>query len=260
MTTLPLGSPPISPLLMTRPIQEKGNVDEIIADILPLSPGPTSNLDTTLPSTAEAGALPAKATSKAKPRRSRAKTDKGKMAAAQASASNSASTSKSTIPTRIRNLAVPLPSTSSFYNPGMGELNNDEDLSSVLPRLFGRHTFWEVSDDDEPALDLIRDVRARDRRPPPPGIAEEEYDSLDEMIPPIGVVRVVGETEHPENPEIVVPVMSRSRYQARFMMAKAKVMLLAEENEMRRKELEVTMNEEIELDQQLLKRNRHVTK
>jgi hypothetical protein len=43
-------------------------------------------------------------------------------------------------------------------------------------------------------------------------------------------------------------------------MAKAKVMLLAEENEMRRKELETTMNEEIELDKQLSKRLRMSTK
>jgi len=136
----------------------------------------------------------------------------------------------------------------------MGELNNDEDLSSVLPRLFGRQTFWNDSDDDEPALDLIRDVRSRGRQIPQE--AEDEYDSLDEMIPPIGPVRVIGETSHPDDPEVVVPVTSRSRYQARFMMAKAKVMLLAEENEMRRKELESTMNEEVELDKQLSKRDR----
>jgi hypothetical protein len=259
MTTLPLESPQTSPLLVTKPAPkpEKGDVnvdvDEAIADILPLSP--------TLPTPPVPA--PTKAPSKAKPRRSRAKTERGKMAAAQAQASgsnpNSTSTTKG-VHTRIRNFALPLPSTSSFYNPGMGELNNDEDLSSVLPRLFGRHTFWEGSDDDEPALDLIRDIRTRDRRPPPAGVTEEEYDSLDEMIPPIGPVRVIGETEHPDGSEVVVPVMSRSRCQARFMMAKAKVMLLAEENEMRRKELESTMKEEIELDILLSKRNRHTTK
>lgn len=183
------------------------------------------------------------------------------MAAAQASAQASGSNTSTQAPnTRIRNYALPLPSTSAFYNPGMGELNNDEDLSSVLPRLFGRHTFWEGSDDDEPALDLIRGIRTRDRRPPPSGVAEEEYDSLDEMIPPIGPVRVIGETEHPDGSEVVVPVMSRSRHQARFMMAKAKVMLLAEENDMRRKELEATLSEEIELDKHLAKRNRNSTK
>jgi hypothetical protein len=256
MTTLPLESPQTSPLLVTKPAPkpEKGDVnvdvDEAIADILPLSP--------TLPTPPVPA--PTKAPSKAKPRRSRAKTERGKMAAAQAQASGSSNSIPKGQQTRIRNFALPLPSTSSFYNPGMGELNNDEDLSSVLPRLFGRHTFWEGSDDDEPALDLIRDIRTRDRRPPPAGVTEEEYDSLDEMIPPIGPVRVIGETEHPDGSEMAVPVMSRSRCQARFMMAKAKVMLLAEENEMRRKELEATMNEEIELDKQLSKRNRHTTK
>jgi hypothetical protein len=106
----------------------------------------------------------------------------------------------------------------------------------------------------------VRDVRARERQGPPYGVEEEEYDSLDEMIPPVSNVRVVGETGHPDGSDTVVPVMSRSKYHARFMMAKAKVMLLAEENEMRRKELESTMREEIELDYQLSTRNRHSTK
>jgi len=252
--------------LVTKPkAQDQGGIDEAIADILPFSPPPaTSNPEILL-------AVPAVSTaktSKAKPRRSRAKTDKGKMAAAQASAQSTPSTSTYTFtpkattapgPNRLRKVPLPLPSSSSFYDRGMGELNNDEDLAMVLPRLFGRQTFWEGSDDDEPALDLVREVRRRDQRSPPSGMLEDEYDSLDEMMPPMGPVRVMGETEHPDGQEVVVPVMSRSRNQARFMMAKAKVMLLAEENEMRRKELEATMNEEIDLDRQITKRNRFPT-
>lgn len=254
MTTMPLGSPPTSPLLVTRPKSKEAGIDDAIADILPDSPPPNINPDQAVPSAAAPPptTAPAKAPSKAKPRRSRAKTEKGKMAAAQASSSTSANVEAAH--TRFREVASHIPPTSPFYDPCMGELNNDEDLSSVLPRLFGRQTFWNDSDDDEPALDLIRDVRSRGRQIPQE--AEDEYDSLDEMIPPIGPVRVIGETSHPDDPEVVVPVTSRSRYQARFMMAKAKVMLLAEENEMRRKELESTMNEEVELDKQLSKRDR----
>jgi hypothetical protein len=142
----------------------------------------------------------------------------------------------------------------------MNQVAFDEDLGPILPRLCERTTFWEDSDDDEPALDLIRARRARERREPPYGVEEDDYDSLDEMIPAMGEARVVGETELPGMPDAIVPVMSRSKWQARFLMAKAKVMLLAEENEMRRKELETTMNEEIELDKQLSKRLRMSTK
>ena len=63
--------------------------------------------------------------------------------------------------------------------------------------------------------------------------------------------RIVAETSVPENPKLIIPVMSRSKWQARYMMGKAKVMLLSEENEMRRKELERTLREEMELDQRM---------
>jgi hypothetical protein len=239
----PGSSPPTSPYLMTKRSDREKDVDEVIAEVLPLSP-PTT------PASSSTAAPPTKPATKAKPRRSRAKTQKDKPVA-QASFQPE---------TRLLNFALPLATTSSFYNPGMADLGTDEDLSSVLPRLFDRQTFWQGSDDDEPALNLVRDVRARERQGPPYGVEEEEYDSLDEMIPPVSNVRVVGETGHPDGSDTVVPVMSRSKYHARFMMAKAKVMLLAEENEMRRKELESTMREEIELDYQLSTRNRHSTK
>lgn len=236
---------------MTKRSDREKDVDEVIAEVLPLSPPTTTAPLAPHPaSTSAAAPPPTKPATKAKPRRSRAKTQKDK-AVTQASSQSD---------TRLRNLALPLSQTSSFYNAGMADLTTDEDLASVLPRLFERQTFWQGSDDDEPALNLVRDVRARERQGPPYGVEEEEYDSLDEMIPPVSHVRVVGETGHPDGSDTVVPVMSRSKHQARFMMAKAKVMLLAEENEMRRKELEMTMREEIDLDIQLAKRNRHTTK
>ena len=64
-----------------------------------------------------------------------------------------------------------------------------------------------------------------------------------------GHQRIIAETSLPENPKVILPVMSHTKWQARYMMGKAKVMLLSEENEMRRKELERTLREEMELDQ-----------
>lgn len=134
-----------------------------------------------------------------------------------------------------------------------------------MPRLCTRERFWNDSEDDEPALDLVRDKRRRLRRTPPrPPYStnidgeeyeygnEYEYDSLDEEIPPMeSTQRIVAETLVPENPKMIIPVMSRTKWQARYMMGKAKVMLLSEENEMRRKELERTLREEMELDQRM---------
>jgi hypothetical protein len=119
--------------------------------------------------------------------------------------------------------------------------------------------FWTESDDDEPALELVRDRRARERQSPPYRANEEDYDSLDEEMPPISLERVVAETPHPEDPSVLLPVISRSSWQARYMMGKAKVMLLSEENEMRRRELKAAMEEEADLDQKMSKKPRTST-
>lgn len=133
----------------------------------------------------------------------------------------------------------------------MDDLATDVDLGSVLPRLVRRQKFWQDSDDDEPALDLVREKRRRLKGTPPYRADGDDYDSLDEDMPPIGSQRVVAETALPEHPGAVMPVLSRTRWQARYMMSKAKIMLLSEENDMRRKELESTLREEMELDLKL---------
>jgi hypothetical protein len=129
----------------------------------------------------------------------------------------------------------------------------DVDLAAELPRLCARTAFWVESDDDEPALDLVREYRARERASPPYRAGEEDYDSLDEEMPPIHPERVVAETTHPDDNCVILPVLSRSNWQARYMMGKAKVMLLSEENDMRRRELMAALEEEADLDEKLAK-------
>lgn len=133
------------------------------------------------------------------------------------------------------------------------ELYEDDDLETVLPRLAARDRFWDVSDDDEPALATIR-TRWRSN----PDRAEEDLldEELGVIVPEpevIGVTVVAeqlgqGQLQHRAGRE--VPVMSRSQWQMRYMMGKAKMMLLEEENAMRRRDLETALLEEAQIDQE----------
>lgn len=251
LTSQPLGggSSPIPPSAVgSSPIAFKRNeVDDVIADALLSPTEPSASVPVSVPMTEIAPAAPSGSASgsgkTARPRKPSRKDRKP--VHANGAASTSASASALAIPSQ------PLPDHSAFFHPDVESLSTDVDLGSVLPRLRQRDQFWTESDDDQPALDLVRERRLRMKRSPPPYPDDIEYDSLDEEIPAMGSPRMVAETTLPEDPTTPLPVMSRTKWQARYMMSKAKVMLLSEENEMRRRDLEKTLMEEMELDQQL---------
>lgn len=232
-------------------VSKRSEIDDVIADALlsPVNsaPAPLSNPEP-LPAAVSAGHVPKAA---ARPRKSSSKKAQKAGPAAPAPAQAAPIASSSSSSSTIRNPPLPLPDDSAFMHPDIEQFAPDVDLGNVLRRLVRRTQFWYESDDDEPALDTIREKRARYRQSPPPPPHDEDYDSLDEEIPDFGPPRVVAQTTLPEDPTTKVAVMSHSKWQARYMMSKAKVMLLSEENEMRRKELERTLQEEMDLDDKL---------
>lgn len=126
------------------------------------------------------------------------------------------------------------------------DLVKDDDLCDVVQRLYARDRVQYKADSDEEktALKYMRDSRpggapSRRRGGPrggkKPGSDSDEFDEgVSKRFPPDRTLEgymtdPAGDTE--------LPVMSRNRWQAKYIMAKAKLMLVEEENKMRRDEL-----------------------
>ncbi|OWT37511.1 zinc-finger protein [Cryptococcus neoformans Bt1] len=92
------------------------------------------------------------------------------------------------------------------------------------------------SDEDEIEYrERVREYLTDTSRPPDADLPMEE---LENTLPPL-VPAIAHTTEDPEDPEGgVVDVLSRSRWQARYIMAKARLLLLEEENMLRRRYLQ----------------------
>lgn len=81
----------------------------------------------------------------------------------------------------------------------------------------------------------VREYLTDTSRPPDADLPMEE---LDYTLPPL-VPEIAHTTEDPEDPEgEVVDVLGRSRWQVRYIMAKARLLLLEEENMLRRRYLQ----------------------
>ncbi|ORY33368.1 hypothetical protein BCR39DRAFT_503895 [Naematelia encephala] len=108
------------------------------------------------------------------------------------------------------------------------ELLQDPDLTEVVPRLRARQREWEIDALDKAALATVRSAFSQ--------AAEVDFDEgVSERWP--SPVQSVGTVPDPDNPRKLVDVVSRPRWQVRYIMAKAKLMLVDEENAMRRREL-----------------------
>ena len=143
------------------------------------------------------------------------------------------------------------------------DLVKDDDLCDVVQRLYSRDriSYKPSSEDEKTALKYMRDSRpggapSRRRGGPRggkrPGSDSDEFDEgVSKRFPPDRTVE--GYMTDPAG-DAELPVMSRNRWQAKYIMAKAKLMLVEEENKMRRDELAFWM----EYEDQVLGKDRDV--
>ncbi len=123
------------------------------------------------------------------------------------------------------------------------DLAKDEDLSDVIVRLRSRDRihFKPANAEEEAAMRFMRETRpggapARNRRGRKN--AASDSDEFDEGAGKKYPSQRKVEGYVIDQGDNQVPMMSRSRWQAKYVMAKAKLMLVDEENKMRRDELE----------------------
>jgi hypothetical protein len=138
------------------------------------------------------------------------------------------------------------------------ELMLDDDIARVIPSVRSRQTFWPVSHEEARATHALRKKypRGRPGRPHAPqstqqsktSNGEESDDSFAEghgQLAP-DVREFIG--IHPPNPDLGevdgTPVLGRSKWQCKYLVAKAKLMLAYEENSERRRQLKDDMDAE----------------
>ena len=161
-----------------------------------------------------------------------------------------ASAGPSTLPppiVRARHVSETLaPPLSYDWNQArLAGLYEDVDLTEVLNSITSNKSFWTISKRDEEALQAIRRIYPQSNRP-------NELESEDEFDE--GVSK-----RYPTIPEPValmsddtgseIRVLSRPRWQVKYVMAKAKLMLVEEENRMRREQLRDWMEREEAMNQ-----------
>lgn len=144
------------------------------------------------------------------------------------------------LPSRKKNMSLNRP------HPPDGvreELLTDSDLFVVITRLEARGAIPGVTAEDEEAVRHLRETINRSH-PERRAVAEAD-DIFDERVagkvPPDPI-----ELAHARygGPTDTIPLLSRSRWQVRYIMAKAKLMLVEEENVMRRTELATLLEQE----------------
>ena len=129
-------------------------------------------------------------------------------------------------------------SPASGLKPTDRMLMEDPDLSDVIPRLRARQRFWTTTDDDERILAEVRARFPRARRG-----AKDDFD----------LGRADEYPEHCQDESEArdadgkVTLVGRSQWQVRYIVAKAKLMLVEEENAMRKQQLLELMDQETKL-------------
>ncbi|ORX40550.1 hypothetical protein BD324DRAFT_647476 [Kockovaella imperatae] len=124
-------------------------------------------------------------------------------------------------------------------------LMDDADLIDVLPRLRNRKRFWTITEDDEKVLAAIRS-----RYPRPPSDSreyDEEFDLGRSRDFPERCPEDIQSQAHEPPSDSQVIFMGRSQWQVRYIIAKAKLMLVEEENAMRKAQLMELMEQEAQL-------------
>lgn len=121
------------------------------------------------------------------------------------------------------------------------DLAKDPDLEEVVLRVRARdrQRIMPDNEDEDAVLRYVRDRRPgagkKRRARKKDGSDSDEFDEGASKRYPLE--RAVDAYMLDETRETEVPVMGRSRWQAKYIMAKAKLMLVDEENKMRRDEL-----------------------
>ena len=123
-----------------------------------------------------------------------------------------------------------------FGVPDDAELLVDEDMVEVLERLRKRETFWVYSDDDDDAVATLRSTYPRPTLTAEPDPYEDGFDEGVSSVVPLHA-KEEGTMPNPEDPRELLSVVGRSKWQVKYVMAKAKLMLVEEENLLRRREL-----------------------
>ena len=117
-------------------------------------------------------------------------------------------------------------------------LYEDADLSEVVSLIKNTKPFWPITAADAALADSIRKRYPQKRIP-----ATDSDDEFDDRV----------SLQYPRDPQLVartmegeteVHVLTRPRWQVRYIMAKAKLMLVEEENRMRRDQLKEWMERE----------------
>lgn len=129
------------------------------------------------------------------------------------------------------------------------DLARDDDIAEVVLRVHGRDRdrIEPATPDEEGAIKYVRERRPGGGRPAR-GRGRRNSDSGDDAFDEGASARypqervlegyLVDQNDHE------VPVMGRCKWQAKYVMAKAKLMLVDEENKMRRDELDFWLKEE----------------
>ncbi|WVW86250.1 hypothetical protein I302_108292 [Kwoniella bestiolae CBS 10118] len=115
------------------------------------------------------------------------------------------------------------------------DLMLDEDLAEVLPRIRARDQLNPTIEEVE-VLSYLRSIFPRETLDP----KDPTPDSLDDPPPELAIpeeAQLLQSIPDPELPGGELDLLGRSEWQARYIMIKARLMLVEEENNMRRMEL-----------------------
>lgn len=140
------------------------------------------------------------------------------------------------------------------------ELMQDPEIANVLPTIRGRAgmQFWVPSNDDLAAVKIIRDTYPRKGRSKrkragsgsrgdPMQVDGESGDSFDEGAGDnfVDDPGPMGNIQDPTTGE-TLSVLDRSRWQVKYITAKVKLMLVEEENNMRKEDLRIAIQDAVE--------------
>ena len=128
-------------------------------------------------------------------------------------------------------------------------LQQDADITEVMRNLKNSVPFWEVTAEDIKAAQVIRARYPRVGHSPEEDVEDKFDEGVSKRFP--AALEVTGSAPSPDEPGVDLRVLSRPQWQVKYIMAKAKLMLVEEENRMRKDMLRDIMEMERALRKRL---------
>ncbi|KAK4687138.1 hypothetical protein P7C73_g2980, partial [Tremellales sp. Uapishka_1] len=145
------------------------------------------------------------------------------------------------------------PAPESKLSSAEQELCLDPDLEKAILAMRSHPTFWSISVEEAQAVKAIRAAHPRTKKKGKDKHGDESDDGFDEGAS-IGVPldpKLEGTIKDLHNPSAEeIPVLGRGRYQHKYLVAKAKLMLAFEENVQRRQHLVEALAREEKMDEE----------